>query len=1284
MPIKSYQVGNQTLDIPEEKNDLFKQKYPDAKEIQSYTIGKDTLDIPIDKVDAFKAKYTDAKPLGEYADKTPPQQATQADTQQKEVVPETAKVPEKVQEPTKLSAQEQINKLYAEKGKINDGKPLVSAGDLFKAFWHETEKMGGGIAKGNIQQAKNMPMDLEAQASYNAGHEVFQKENPDFKPTNDKNELDTWTKGINDWMAKIPKDPDTPEAKVGAFLPMVTALVGGAVVPALEPVIIKSFWDMGNAEGGDRAMEIIKEKHGGVMPEKLTPEEEAQVAFTRLGYSFAYTAPAPYLAKVGKNAIVKGVGSWLGKNTKVAEKAGEEVFENLAKANPEGAKQLVQILKKAVGSFLQTEGGMLSMEAMKILTDKTVLDQPLLTSENLSRVKSAAETGALFFGVTHGIGIGKNLMDLKKVATAKTPHEDILAKADELKDLGIITPEEHKTIQKNVVVSGQAKDILNVDQREYIPEVQERLAQLLSAKDKLSASEHLKEANSGQIKAIKAEIAYISENKKMAPETAPEGGVGRANIDHLINKEDGKESTKKANEADGQEGLLKPNPTADKTAVGTQKDEVLHTTSGGDEITRNQIDELKDSDGNVSVSRVQRTFKIGYNAATEIIDKYKALKEPESEVNLPLNDTETQQTGKKDEVNLPKVDEIPINDNSNLVLNKDKSVKKEDGHAFDNNWYDVKDNDGNSIGNVEVEKRDDRYRITNIKLDNPKKGLGTDIYTKLALTLDKPLYSDSSRSESANALWDKLVKKGVAEKVGEDYRMLDKESIQKALSKSDVSVKPQEGKDKTVAQVSDTKKAKVSLSKRLKGDKLLDAEDLVDELNNNKAEINNDGTVTLYHRTTKENADAIVGKKEMVGLEDGVFFSTAEKGQAEGYGDVVVKMKVPIESIELDDTFGNEAHVRIPTKKANQKISVSKYSPELLKDKVEGEVIPEKVQKLTKSEQKKQDIEDAIKKSKSAEEAFKAVHKIKDVPQAVSQGFAKKYNPNGKKSPLEAFTDYYNDVKKPVNEGKQIEPNPKVSTDLQKAINEVSQTPDKQSGETITRGFFKTKWGDLHGDEGGYLYANRNGVDAQGYSEVKNPEGEMQYYLEQKGYVEYTDKGGANGKYQLTEQGKEFVKAVDARLETRKGVKEGTDLFPENANIPEFENAVKKARNGKPRDTKVIEKASGDAVKLAETARTEKEISKAESEIIKATAEIDDKIDQVKDETNLDKTENVKKEDVGQKLSKEEQAKVELDKIREELLKKKAEKGKNEQATKKKNKEIADEIRKGCKGAITT
>jgi predicted GNAT family acetyltransferase len=135
-----------------------------------------------------------------------------------------------------------------------------------------------------------------------------------------------------------------------------------------------------------------------------------------------------------------------------------------------------------------------------------------------------------------------------------------------------------------------------------------------------------------------------------------------------------------------------------------------------------------------------------------------------------------------------------------------------------------------------------------------------------------------------------------------------------------------------VKPVAETKGgAKESLSQRLKGDALLDAEDTLAELSDNGATINPDGTVVVYHRTSKEKADAIVKNNEMFGLEDGVFFSTSEKGQAEGYGDVVVKMNVPIEQIQIDDTFGNEAHVRIPTKKANQKISVAKFSPQLTK-----------------------------------------------------------------------------------------------------------------------------------------------------------------------------------------------------------------------------------------------------------------------------------------------------------------------------------------------------------------
>ena len=119
--------------------------------------------------------------------------------------------------------------------------------------------------------------------------------------------------------------------------------------------------------------------------------------------------------------------------------------------------------------------------------------------------------------------------------------------------------------------------------------------------------------------------------------------------------------------------------------------------------------------------------------------------------------------------------------------------------------------------------------------------------------------------------------------------------------------------------------AKNSLGKRLSGDQLLNSQDLIDELSDNKAEIDEDGMVTVYHRTTPENKEEIERTGEMQGLEDGVFFSTTETGQSQGYGDAVVKLKIPVEQLTLDDTFGDEAHLRIPIAKAGQVIKVKEY-----------------------------------------------------------------------------------------------------------------------------------------------------------------------------------------------------------------------------------------------------------------------------------------------------------------------------------------------------------------------
>ena len=82
--------------------------------------------------------------------------------------------------------------------------------------------------------------------------------------------------------------------------------------------------------------------------------------------------------------------------------------------------------------------------------------------------------------------------------------------------------------------------------------------------------------------------------------------------------------------------------------------------------------------------------------------------------------------------------------------------------------------------------------------------------------------------------------------------------------------------------------------------------------------------VTVYHRTSKAGADAIRKSGRMNAKEDGLFFSTSKAGQAEGFGDEVVELQVPTSMLELDDIFGDEAHVRIPLKTAGA-VDISKF-----------------------------------------------------------------------------------------------------------------------------------------------------------------------------------------------------------------------------------------------------------------------------------------------------------------------------------------------------------------------
>ncbi|MFA5166783.1 MAG: hypothetical protein WC449_05860, partial [Candidatus Paceibacterota bacterium] len=117
----------------------------------------------------------------------------------------------------------------------------------------------------------------------------------------------------------------------------------------------------------------------------------------------------------------------------------------------------------------------------------------------------------------------------------------------------------------------------------------------------------------------------------------------------------------------------------------------------------------------------------------------------------------------------------------------------------------------------------------------------------------------------------------------------------------------------------------LALKKRnVRGDDLLDQIDKAQEIRDGKGLVDKNGYVVLYHRTDKRSADKIVKSGQMTSKEDGLFFSTRPTGQAEGYGDTVVKVRLPIEKLEVNDIFVEETHLRYPTRSIGKMIPVGK------------------------------------------------------------------------------------------------------------------------------------------------------------------------------------------------------------------------------------------------------------------------------------------------------------------------------------------------------------------------
>ena len=128
-------------------------------------------------------------------------------------------------------------------------------------------------------------------------------------------------------------------------------------------------------------------------------------------------------------------------------------------------------------------------------------------------------------------------------------------------------------------------------------------------------------------------------------------------------------------------------------------------------------------------------------------------------------------------------------------------------------------------------------------------------------------------------------------------------------------------------------------------------EDLLEELRiyDPDAEVNENGEITVYHRTSKDNATAIRKTGIMKAKEDALFFSSKPEGYATDYGDTVVTLRIPSTKLRINDIFDGEVHFDMPLKRiAGQwSANVSQWLVDDEIDRVFGE--GEKVMRQTRA-----------------------------------------------------------------------------------------------------------------------------------------------------------------------------------------------------------------------------------------------------------------------------------------------------------------------------------------------
>lgn len=175
--------------------------------------------------------------------------------------------------------------------------------------------------------------------------------------------------------------------------------------------------------------------------------------------------------------------------------------------------------------------------------------------------------------------------------------------------------------------------------------------------------------------------------------------------------------------------------------------------------------------------------------------------------------------------------------------------------------------------------------------------------------------------EKMNEILNDVVKKSDVEFTQEEISEL-RESMYKQVEKLGAKV---EENIESKQEIKEQNNNNLKLEQRVSGDKLLNAQDLIDEVKSVGAKVDDNGYITLYHQTTPEAAQKIKETGKMISKEKDIFFSTSKDAQqSNGRGNEKLEFKIPAENLVLDDLFSDNADLKISLDGKNE-LDVSNY-----------------------------------------------------------------------------------------------------------------------------------------------------------------------------------------------------------------------------------------------------------------------------------------------------------------------------------------------------------------------